>query len=156
MTPSPQSICFKSTTFVISRCGICFQLELSHHSDHSTWQHTFAATGPYAEWEFIGKTSASIPCQRKVKDHVEAEINHYLRGKSHTSPEKENDIRVLQESYRQSKIHRLKPGRKLGSKDTAPDYLKTGSEGTRLEKAMEKWVLNRVDKWPVEEDWTEY
>jgi hypothetical protein len=100
--------------------------------------------------------SASIPCQRKVKDHVEAEINHYRRGKTHTSPEKENDIRVLQESYRQSKIHQLKLGRKLTSKDTAPDYFKVGSEGTRLEKTMEKWALNRVDKWPVEEDWTEH
>jgi hypothetical protein len=40
-------------------------------------QHTFSVVGPYADWDYIGQTSASIPCQRKVKDHVEDSINHF-------------------------------------------------------------------------------
>ncbi|EMD36367.1 hypothetical protein CERSUDRAFT_95685 [Gelatoporia subvermispora B] len=68
-------------------------------------KHTFATSGPYMSWDYIGKTSASIPTQRKVIDHVEADINHFRRGKSHTSPSKEADINKLQQSYQASKLH---------------------------------------------------
>jgi hypothetical protein len=119
-------------------------------------QHTFAAIGPNAEWEYIGKISASIPCQRKVKDHVERSINHYLRGKSHTSPSKESDIDVLHQNYHQSKVHDYKPGRRLDNnlKDVPADYIRNGSDATRMKKSIDAWMLNRVDKWSGEEDWT--
>ncbi|KAI0756508.1 hypothetical protein C8Q80DRAFT_1051872, partial [Daedaleopsis nitida] len=68
-------------------------------------KQTYAAMGPFATWEYVGKISASIPCQRKVKDHVERSINHSYRGKSHTSPEKEHDIAQLQATYRDTRAH---------------------------------------------------
>jgi len=111
--------------------------------------------GQYAEWEYIGKTSASIPCQRKVKDQVESEINHFRRGKSHTSPGKEEDVARLQASYRNSGIHINRPGRRLDAKDKVPDFMAIGSE-TSLLKTMEKWLANRVSEWSSEEDWTDY
>ncbi|KAI0694460.1 hypothetical protein BC835DRAFT_1306326 [Cytidiella melzeri] len=40
-------------------------------------KHTCAVHGPFATWEYIKKISASIPIQHKIKDHVEAEINHF-------------------------------------------------------------------------------
>ncbi|KAI0670267.1 hypothetical protein C8Q78DRAFT_1154033 [Trametes maxima] len=52
--------------------------------------------GPFATWEYFGKTSASVPAQRRVKDHVEREVNHSYKGKSHTSPNEEKDIMKLQ------------------------------------------------------------
>ncbi|KAI0717717.1 hypothetical protein C8T65DRAFT_518477, partial [Cerioporus squamosus] len=33
-------------------------------------KYTFAAMGPFATWDYLTKTSPSIPCQRDVKDHV--------------------------------------------------------------------------------------
>ena len=122
----------------------------------SLTKHTFAAIGPNAEWDYIGKISASIPCQRKVKDHVERSINHYLRGKSHTSPGKESDIDTLHRNYHQSKVHEYKPGRSLEPKDTQADYIQNGSDATRLKKAIDAWKINWVGKWSGEEDWTDY
>lgn len=119
-------------------------------------KHTFAAVGPYAEWDYIGRMSASIPCQRRVKDHVESDINHFHRGKSHTSPDKEEDVARLQASYHQSGVHRFVRGRKLDAKDKVPDLLAIGSGGGRLSKAIEKWAANRASEWSSKEDWTDY
>jgi len=119
-------------------------------------QYTFAAKGPYADWDYIGETSASIPCQQKVKDHVESDLNHFLHGKAHSSPENEEDIDHLRMSYRASKIHAHCPGRKLGSKDKISDTMFIGVEGSKLSKTMGKWVSNRVSEWSSEEDWIEY
>ena len=119
-------------------------------------KHTFAAKGPYADWNYIGETSASIPCQQKVKDHVESDLNHFLRGKSHLSPEKEEDITRLRMSYQASKIHSTHPGQKLDSKDKVVDTMAIGTEGGKLLKTMSTWVANRVSDWLCEEDWEEY
>src|SRR3984957_7234871 len=106
-------------------------------------QHTFMTLGPFATWDFIHKTSASIPCQRKIKDHIEHEINHFLRGKAHTSPEAEEDIKNLQAAYCRDKIHVLQPGRKLNARDRVKDYVALSSEGTKLKKMIERWVDRR-------------
>ena len=119
-------------------------------------KYTFAAKGPYASWDYIGETSASIPCQRKVKDHVENKLNHFLRGKSHSSPEKEEDIARLCLSYHASKVHNNHPRRKLGSKDKVPDTMFIGAESNKLIKTMSKWVVNRVSEWSNTEDWKDY
>jgi hypothetical protein len=119
-------------------------------------QHTFAAKGPYADWSYIGETSASIPCQRKIKDHVESDLNHFLRGKSHSSPEKEEDINRLCMSYHASKIHSNHPRRRLDLKDRVGDTVSIGTESGKLLKTMSKWVANRVSEWSCEEDWKDY
>ncbi|KAH9953949.1 hypothetical protein BC827DRAFT_1094186, partial [Russula dissimulans] len=51
-----------------------------------------------------------------VKDHVEREVNSFARGKTHTSPDAEEDIRNLQATYKKDEIHVFKPGRKLTNK----------------------------------------
>jgi hypothetical protein len=119
-------------------------------------QHTFSSSGPYADWDYIGQISASIPCQRKVKDHIENSINHFRRYKSHTSPEDEEDINCLQASYRASQIHVKKPGRKLESEDIIPDTVRRGSDTERLAKLLENWAGNRVSERSTSEDWTDY
>ncbi|KAI0693371.1 hypothetical protein BC835DRAFT_1415991 [Cytidiella melzeri] len=68
-------------------------------------KYTFMVLGPFATWEYIHKISGSIPTQRKVKDHVEANFNHFRRGKSHTTPEAEKDIKNLQAAYKNAKVH---------------------------------------------------
>jgi hypothetical protein len=109
--------------------------------------------GPFATWEFIRRISASIPSQRKVKDHVEAEINHFLRGKSHTTPDAEEDIAHLQMAYHLDKIHIFIPERKLTGKDKAKDYMAVGADGKKLKKLVNKWSENRVSDWSTEENW---
>ena len=68
-------------------------------------QHTFATSGSNVSWDYIGEILASIPCQRRVKDHVEQSLNHFCHGKSHTSSGKEEDVAQLQASYCNSRIH---------------------------------------------------
>lgn len=116
-------------------------------------QHTFMTLGPFATWDFIHKTSTSIPCQRRIKDHVEHEINHFLRGKSHTSPDAEEDIKNLQAAYCRDKIHVFKPGRKLDEKDKAKDNIALGSEGPRLKKAIERWLSKRSVEVSTQQEW---
>lgn len=119
-------------------------------------QHTFSVVGPYADWDYIGQTSASIPCQRKVKDHVEDSINHFRRYKAHTSPEKEEDVARLQASYKASEIHVYKAGRRLEAKDKVLDAIRIGSDFNKLPRTFEKWVAGRISEWSSTEDWTDY
>ena len=100
--------------------------------------------------------SGSIPCQRKVKDHVEAEVNHFLRGKSHTSPDAEEDIQNLQAAYRRDSIHLFKEGRRLAAKDKVKDYMAVGAEGTKLKKVIQRWVSNRLSEVATTEDFENY
>jgi hypothetical protein len=119
-------------------------------------QHTFSVKGPFADWDYIGQTSASIPCQRKVKDHVEDSINHYRRYKAHTSPEKEEDITRLQASYQASQIHVYRAGRTLDAKDKVSDAVRIGSDLSKLPRTVEKWIAGRISEWSNTEDWTDY
>jgi hypothetical protein len=89
----------------------------------SSLQHTFASIGSIATWDYIRKMSASIPCQRRIKDYVKAELNHFVCGKSHTSPGVEEDIQNLQAAYQKDAIHSFKAGRKLAGKDQVKDYM---------------------------------
>ena len=119
-------------------------------------QHTFAAISPFATWEYIRKTLGTIPCQRKVKDHVELEVNHFLRGKSHTSPDVEEDIRNLQAAYKKDSIHLFNAGRKLAARDKVKDYMALGGEGTKLKKVIQRWVSNRLSEVATTEDFETY
>lgn len=102
--------------------------------------------GPFATWEYIRKMSSSIPCQRKVKDHLEAEINASPGGKSHSSADIEEDIKNLQATYQKDAIHSFKPGQKLAAKDKVKDYMAIGGEGTKLKKVITCWVANQLSE----------
>ena len=96
--------------------------------------------------------SGSIPCQRRVKDHVEREVNAFLRGKSHSAPDAEGDIRNLQAAYHKDSIHSFKPGRKLAAKDKVKDYMALGTEGTKVTKVIQRWGSNRLSEIATTED----
>lgn len=95
--------------------------------------------GPFATWEYIKKISGAIPVMRSVKDHVEAEFNHFCRGKSHTDPGKEADIDLLQKSYRSTKAHLYCAGRTLPDVAKAKDYIHDGSQTTKLQATIDRW-----------------
>ncbi len=66
--------------------------------------------------------------------HVEHEINHGSRGKSHTSPEKEIDVSRLQAKYHDAKAHVPVPGRLLASKDRFADIMEQGSKALTMDE----------------------
>ena len=107
-------------------------------------QYTFATSGPNVSWDYIGEISASIPCQRKVKDHVERSLNHFCHGKSHTSPGKEEDVAWLQASYHDSRIHQTIQKKKLDPKNKVKDNLVHGSQEQVLVQVIGRWSENRV------------
>jgi hypothetical protein len=114
------------------------------------------ALGPSATWDLIHKSSASIPCQRKVKDHVKADVNHFLRGKYHRSPEAEEDIQNLQKAYHKDGIHTLKPGRRLTVKDRVKDYMALGTEDVKLKGVIQRWISGRTKRVKTSEDFATY
>ncbi|KAI0693992.1 hypothetical protein BC835DRAFT_1488319, partial [Cytidiella melzeri] len=118
-------------------------------------KHIFAVHGPFSSWEYIKKISASIPAQRRIKEHVEEEFNHFWRGKSHTTPESENNITSLLGHYRQGKPgpHVHKPGRHLSSHP--PNYVANGSNAQKLSAAIKRWSKKCVSLISTEEDFDE-
>jgi hypothetical protein len=116
-------------------------------------QYTFAASGPNVNWDYIGDISASIPCQRRVKDHVEQSLNHFCRGKSHTSPDKEEDVARLQASYHDSMIHKKIEGRKLESKNRVKDYLAHGTQENAIIHVLGRWSENRIRERSTADAW---
>ncbi|PCH40521.1 hypothetical protein WOLCODRAFT_16574 [Wolfiporia cocos MD-104 SS10] len=109
--------------------------------------------GPFATWEYIGKISQAIPTMRKVKDHVEADINHFWRGKSHTSPDKEEDVARLQSAFHCSWVWRYRPMRHLNDADKPSNIPKRGSNPGRLGKARDNWTSSRMGEHSVEQVW---
>lgn len=109
--------------------------------------------GPFATWDYIKKISGAIPVLRNVKDHVEAQFNHFRRGKSHTDPGKEADIVLLQRSYHAAKAHVYQPGRTLPDEARAKDYLHDGSQSAKLQATINRWNTNRLKVRATMEDW---
>ncbi|KAI0695834.1 hypothetical protein BC835DRAFT_1345302 [Cytidiella melzeri] len=107
-------------------------------------KHTFAVHGPFSTWEYIKKLSASIPAQRRIKDHVKAEFNHFRRGKSHTTPEWEKDVAGLQESYRVNSTHVYRPGRHTASSPL--DYISLGGDHKKLTATIRRWKKSQLHR----------
>ncbi|KAI0696103.1 hypothetical protein BC835DRAFT_1414500 [Cytidiella melzeri] len=113
----------------------------------------FMVYGPYATWEYIQKISAAIPTLRKVKDHVEADFNHFSRGKSHSSPDKEKDITQLQAAYKLSQVHIYTPKQQLDSSRRAKDFVALGSNIVKLQATIGRWSEKRLVSRAATEIW---
>ncbi|KAI0692050.1 hypothetical protein BC835DRAFT_1416805 [Cytidiella melzeri] len=116
-------------------------------------KYTFMVLGPFATWDYIHKISASIPTQRKVKDHVEANFNHFRRGKSHTTPEAEKDIKNLQDAYQTTRVHVRVPGQHLLAVDRAKDFVALGSDQLKLNATIKRWSERHTSSRATTEDW---
>lgn len=116
-------------------------------------QVIFAVLGPFATWEYIKKISASIPTQRKVKEHVEGEFNHFQRGRSHTDPDKEYDVERLVTAYKASEIHIYKSTRQLAPEHRAKDFIHLGSDIDKLDATIKRWLENRLKRRSEAEDY---
>ncbi|GJE94089.1 hypothetical protein PsYK624_102570 [Phanerochaete sordida] len=139
------------------RAGCFAPFDLIQEHNIRDIKHIFAVFGPYATWKYIKKISAAIPTMRKIKDHVEADINHFRRGKSHTKPAKEADVAKLQRVYATGKIHIYDQKRTPLSKEgKAKDYMENGSNFDTLQTTMKKWLARHVSTRAETQDWTDY
>lgn len=102
----------------------------------------------------IGRISPAIPALRKIKDHIEAEFSHFRRGKSHTSPEAEEDIQKLQDALSQSRVH-VYDGTRTSSSSKITDYMAVGSDIEKVTKALEQFHAKRDRGQSTEELWPE-
>jgi hypothetical protein len=139
--------------FVISRW--VNQLFISSTLFHYT-QDIFAAQGPNATWDYVGKISPAIPTLCAVKDHVEATINPYFRYKKHTTPDAEKDIAGLAEHFTVFRQHVKRPRQQ---DVTIQDYARKGSVKTTYTKYLEIFHKKRTlvtrsteDRWQDESD----
>lgn len=75
------------------------------------------------------------------------------RGKRHTVPQRELDIRTLQNSYRSSRIHHFVPGRRKPSDlDYATDYFEEGAKSLHSGKFLKTWVDGRTYERAMTQD----
>ncbi len=88
-----------------------------------------------------------------MKDHVEAEFNHFRRGKSHTTPDWEKDVANLQEAYRVGKAHVYQTVRVPKVDTSPPDFINIGIQ--KLNALVNRWTAKRVTQKSTEENYEE-
>lgn len=130
-------------------------IEIDRSQEHNVEdvKHTFAAIGPNASWEYVKEESGAIPTMRRVKDHTESEINPGRRGKAHTRPAKEDDIKRLQASYEHARAH-IRDARApiIACKDRFRDFIGTGLS-TKLTATVMRWSKKRNTHYAMMQEW---
>ncbi|TDL17180.1 hypothetical protein BD410DRAFT_843808 [Rickenella mellea] len=150
-------------TFVLSNCwlvnttgrrdGFC-PVDMAQEHNVRDIKYTFASLGPYATWDYIKKISPAIPTFRAVKDHIEDEVGASARGKSHTSPAKENDVSKLSRIYSLLDLHRITAKRKIKSTtDKSPDFVQRGIDRLQTTEVVDRWWDNRQYNRERDEVW---
>ncbi|KAJ7800017.1 hypothetical protein B0H13DRAFT_2390668 [Mycena leptocephala] len=119
---------------------------------------TYRSEGPNVDWEYLKKLHPAIHVIRAVNSHMEFEFKTRIRGRKHTVPKKEEDIRELQKWYRASMVHAFKPGRKFHSKlktnpDQPKDTLTRGGVSIQTGKTLQNWVEIRTVERATTEEW---
>ena len=91
---------------------------------------------------------------RAVKDHIESEFGTVSRGKKHTTPAKEKDIKTLCAAYEEEEIHAHVPKRIIKrTRDRASDYIGKGVKEIREGKVIQRWWNNRATRRETVELW---
>ena len=60
---------------------------------------TYCSQGPSINWLFMKKPHPIIPVIKGLSDHVEQEFGTISRGKKHTVPKKDKDVKTLQAAF---------------------------------------------------------
>ncbi|KAK7007604.1 hypothetical protein R3P38DRAFT_2644943 [Favolaschia claudopus] len=119
---------------------------------------TYRSEGPSIDWDYLKKLHPAIHVIRAVNKHMESEFKTQIRGKKHTVPKKEQDIRELQQWYRASDVHKYKPGRKIPTAlkknpDLPKDVLSWGGIALQTGKTSQRWIEARSVDRATSEDW---
>ncbi|KAJ7621616.1 hypothetical protein DFH06DRAFT_1233093 [Mycena polygramma] len=118
---------------------------------------THRSQGPKVDWEYLKKLHPSIHVIRAVSMFMESEFNTASRGKKHTVPKKELDIQSLQKWYRDSRVHKFTPRRRIGiQKDQPKDYIALGQTALLTKNRMDRWKESRYFPRSTTEDWADF
>jgi hypothetical protein len=121
---------------------------------HSGIQVEHCSEGPSIGWEYLKKLHPAIHVIRAVASHLEQEFLTLTRGKKHTTPKKELDIKTLQESYHKACIHNYKPGRKIaGKQDHAKDITTLGASALMSGATITRWVDSHSFPRSTTQEW---
>lgn len=92
---------------------------------------------------------------RAIKDHVEKDINKFMRGKSHTVPKEEKDIAMYTSQLAANHVHDPPThGRKFSSSEKVTDIVQKGLDALNSGKALARWAENRVYECATGQDWS--
>jgi hypothetical protein len=115
---------------------------------------TYGSEGPNIKWPYLKKLHPAIHVIRALTLHIEEDFGTLSRGKNHTIPKKDLDVRRLQQSYKTSGYHRYHAGREINSKkDHAVDYATKGCLKLLRGKILRKWKDLRTFERTTAERW---
>ncbi|KAJ2921420.1 hypothetical protein H1R20_g15669, partial [Candolleomyces eurysporus] len=114
---------------------------------------TYRSEGPNIKWSYLKKLHPAIPTIRTVIDFIEHQFGTLVRGKKHSVPSTEKDIIKLQQSYVNSKIHEMRPGRQQQPSEQATDFNLLGFEQLSVGQFWATWNNDRAFERSLSEDW---
>ncbi|KAK7015543.1 hypothetical protein VNI00_019077 [Paramarasmius palmivorus] len=128
-------------------------LAYDHAQEHNIkdLKVTYRSQGPHIDWKYLKMLHPAIPTIRSVADHIENQFETYTRGKRHTVPKKEADVRRLLEAYHGT--HTQERGRKIGKKDKGKDFLHHGVHELLYGKWLSDWHDGRYFVRATSEEW---
>ena len=86
---------------------------------------------------------------------MEREFNTLTRGKKHGVPKKKTDIKLLEATYQEAKLHEYITGRQLQSskRDRVPDLITKGAVKVHSGRSVERWRKGCTFTRSYEEDY---
>lgn len=125
------------------------------HAIHNH-QVTYRSEGLNIKWEYFKKLHPAIRIIRELGKHMEQEFNTLARGKSHGTPKKDADVKLLELMYQAANVHDYTPGRKLmGSKrDKVQDVVVKGVVKLQSGPTLKHWHFGRSFPQALDEVWT--
>jgi hypothetical protein len=123
-------------------------------SVHSGVQVNHHSEGLSIDWEYLKKLHPAIHIICAIASHLEQEFLTLMRGKKHTTPKKELDIKTFQESYHKACIHNYESGQKIaGRRDRAKDITTLGALAMMSGAIITRWVDSRSFTRLMTQDW---
>lgn len=119
-------------------------------------QVTYRSEGPNVKWDYLQKLHPAIPVIREVASHMEKEFGTLARGNKHTSPKKEEDVRHLQVSFKESTFHEYDSNRDpntISKGDRVTDFLEKGTLNLQTGATLKNWVETRSMQRAKGQDW---
>ncbi|KAJ7591737.1 hypothetical protein C8J56DRAFT_1046070 [Mycena floridula] len=76
---------------------------------------TYRSEGPNIKWDYLRKLHPAIPVIKALSVFIEKVFGSLSRGKKHTTPQKDIDVKKLRENFQASTFHKFTPGRLINN-----------------------------------------
>lgn len=100
------------------------------------------------------KLHPAIPTIRGLTTSMEYQFRTLTRGKKHTVPQKERDVKLLTEKYVAAHLNKHVHGRNAATKDDLyKDFIDEGAQAIVTKNVLSKWHEGRCFVREIAEDW---